>query len=328
MMNTEIFDTKWLQSITKDNFDSNALQLFRHQYQHNSIYNQFCDAIHVNIAAVNDITKIPYLPISFFKTHTVTTGTFTPILTFQSSGTSGMISSKHHLKTTQYYDISYIQTFEKMYGQPEEFVFLCLLPNYLEKGNSSLVYMANDLIIKSKNEHSGFYLNEFEALANKINLLKDDHKIILLGVTFALLDFASEFPMDLSKVIIMETGGMKGRKEEWTRDQVHQFLQSKWKVDSIHSEYGMTELLSQGYSSGAGIYKAADTLKILVREESDPFAITTKGNGCVNVIDLANVESCAFIATEDMGRIYEDDSFEILGRIDYSALRGCSLMTL
>lgn len=328
MSSMQRFSPEFILSVNPDNFDQEALALYRYQYQHNTIYQQYAQAVNKTPEQVHSIFDIPFLPINFFKTHQVKTGEFHPTTTFLSSGTTQTISSQHYINNTQYYLNSCRRTFIEQYGSIEDYVFLCLLPNYLEKGNSSLVFMAQDFINLSKHSESGFYLNDVEALSTQIKAVKDHKKVILLGVTFALLDFADAYPMDLSNVIIMETGGMKGRKEEWSRNKVHEFLASKWNVSAIHSEYGMTELLSQGYSKGAGIYIAGPTMKVLLREENDPFYIYEQGAGCVNIIDLANVESCAFIATEDLGKVHENGTFEIIGRMDYSALRGCSLMAL
>jgi hypothetical protein len=319
----------WLSGINKQNFEQYALTLFQYQFSANEIYRSFATAIGKEPATVGCLTDIPFLPISLFKTHEVVTGKFVPQLAFESSGTTGMQNSKHLVKDPDLYKASFLQTFREFYGAPEDYVFLCLLPSYLERNNSSLVYMAAELIRQSKQEESGFYLNEWEQLAATLNTLaQTDRKVMLLGVTFALLDFADQYPMDLSNITVMETGGMKGRREEWTRDQVHDFLKVKWQLPAVHSEYGMTELLSQAYSRGEGLFECPSVLKVLVRDESDPFDINQQGNGCINVIDLANVHSCAFIATDDIARIRPDGKFEITGRLDHSALRGCSLMVV
>ncbi|WP_118975531.1 LuxE/PaaK family acyltransferase [Taibaiella koreensis] len=324
-----IREDNWLQQITPQHFDSYALALFHYQYEHCTVYRAFADAIGRTPAGVKACDDIPFLPISFFKTHTVVSGSFTREVIFESSGTTTTQNSRHLVKDASLYRQCFLQGFVQYYGAPEDYVFLCLLPSYLERGNSSLVYMADELIRRSGRFESGFYLNEWEQLASLLGQLKaKGQRIILLGVTFALLDFAEHYPMDLSGVIVMETGGMKGRREEWTREQVHQFLCRQWQLEHIHSEYGMTELLSQAYSKGDGIYRAADTMQVRVRDENDPFEISTRGAGCLNVIDLANVHSCAFIATDDIARIATDGSFEVMGRLDHSALRGCSLMVV
>lgn len=319
----------WLSGINEQNFEQYALALFQYQFSANEVYRSFVTAIGKDPASVSCLTDIPFLPVSLFKTHKVVTGKFEPQLVFESSGTTGMQNSQHLVKDPELYKASFLQTFRDFYGAPEDYVFLCLLPSYLERNNSSLVYMAAELIRRSRQEESGFYLNEWEQLATTLSILaQTDRKVMLLGVTFALLDFADQYPMDLSRITVMETGGMKGRREEWTRDQVHDFLKTKWQLPAVHSEYGMTELLSQAYSRGAGLFECPSVLKVLVRDESDPFDIKLQGNGCINVVDLANVHSCAFIATDDIARIRADGKFEITGRLDHSALRGCSLMVV
>lgn len=319
----------WLSAINGHNFEQYALALFQYQYTGNAVYHSFVTALGRNPAAVKRITDIPFLPISLFKTHEVLTGTSGADLIFESSGTTGMQNSRHFVKDPELYKASFLQTFRQFYGAPEDYVFLCLLPSYLERNNSSLVYMAAELIRQSRQPESGFYLNEWEQLAATLQQCsREGRKVMLLGVTFALLDFADQYPMDLSKIIVMETGGMKGRREEWTRDQVHDFLKEKWQLPAVHSEYGMTELLSQAYSDGEGLFTCPPVLQVLVRDENDPFDIQYTGNGCINVIDMANVHSCAFIATDDIARIRPDGRFAITGRLDHSALRGCSLMVV
>lgn len=319
----------WLSGIHPGNADDYALSLFGYQYQHNDIYHAFAHAVGKSPEQVKVVADIPFLPVSFFKTHPVTTGSFSPEVIFESSGTTTTQNSRHLVKDTALYQQSFLLEFERCYGAPESYVFLCLLPSYLERGNSSLVYMADELIRRSSRPESGFYLNEWAQLAAVLQQLRQQQqKVILLGVTFALLDFAEQYPMDLTGVIVMETGGMKGRREEWTRMQVHAFLQQQWNLLAIHSEYGMTELLSQAYSKGQGIYHPGNTLRVFVRDENDPFDIKATGSGCLNVVDMANVHSCAFIATDDIARISADGSFEVMGRLDHSALRGCSLMVV
>lgn len=319
----------WLTEISNRNFESKAIALFHFQYVNCIIYRSFVDALGINPFNVNYLHHIPFLPISFFKSHEVVSGLFEPKIIFESSGTTGMQTSRHFLKDSKLYEKSFMLAFQKFYGKPKDYVFLCLLPSYLERGNSSLVFMANALIEESKHEKSGFYLDEWAQLAETLSeLKKEGSKVMLLGVTFALLDFAEKYPMDLEDVIVMETGGMKGRREEWTRKQVHDFLKQQWHLDKIHSEYGMTELLSQAYSVGYGLFKPADTMRLLVRDENDPFDIRYSGTGCLNIIDLANIYSCSFIATDDIARLYPDDTFEVMGRLDHSALRGCSLMVV
>jgi phenylacetate-coenzyme A ligase PaaK-like adenylate-forming protein len=322
-------NSDWLSDINAANFEAYALSVFHYQYENCFVYNEFVKALRIKPETINNMQQIPFLPIAFFKSHKVVTGDFEAAVTFESSGTTGMQNSKHFVKDTSLYEESFMIAFRQFYGEPEDFVFLCLLPSYLERGNSSLVFMADALIKKSGNSDSGFYLNEWGQLATTLQRLKSSgKKVMLLGVTFALLDFADQYPMNLEHVIVMETGGMKGRREEWTRTQVHEFLKEKWNLEKVHSEYGMTELLSQAYSSGDGIFKAASTMKVFVRDENDPFDIKTSGTGCLNIIDLGNLYSCAFIATDDIARLRPDGSFEVMGRLDHSALRGCSLMVV
>lgn len=317
---------------SKDNFnlDSVALELFNFQYTHNLVYKQFVDYLKINVKDVQTVQQIPFLPIEFFKTHNIIIENVATQKIFESSGTTGQTTSKHLVADLKLYEESFEKGFQQFYGNIEDWTILALLPSYLERDTSSLVYMVNDLIQKSKNEHSGFYLNNLDKLHEKIIHLKSEilnKKILLIGVTFALLDFAEQFPMDLSGVVIMETGGMKGRREELTREEVHQILTKAFNVKTIHSEYGMTELLSQGYSKGNGIFETPSWMKIMKRDIYDPFNISVNaGRGGLNVIDLANIYSCAFIATQDLVNIISETEFEVLGRLDNSDIRGCNLM--
>lgn len=320
-------DLHWLETIDPQNFEARALSLFQIQYAHNPVYRAYTDAIHVQPSMVRSLTDIPFLPISFFKSHEVRTGNLEASLHFESSGTTGMVPSRHYIAHPEYYEYAYRSAFAHFYGNIEDYIIIGLLPSYLERQHSSLVYMVNDLVQRSGHEASGFYLNEFEQLAGVLQQ-HTDRKILLIGVTFALLDFAEAYPMDLSHVLVMETGGMKGRKEEWTRMEVHDYLQQQWQLPGVHSEYGMSELLSQAYAPSKGLFSCDRTMKVLLRDESDPLTTYHYGSGCLNVIDLANIDSCAFIATEDIAKIYSDDTFEVLGRRDHAALRGCSLMVI
>ncbi len=318
------------------NFNESALELFNHQYRHNIIYRQFCDTLKINAAQVDSIKKIPFLPISFFKTHVVKTGEFETDNVFESSGTTQTIPGRHFVKDINLYRKSFTTCFEKFYGQPKNKCILGLLPSYLERKNSSLVLMTEELIKASNNPLSGFYLYDHEKLHSTIlhnELLK--LPTLLIGVTYALLDFAEAYPMQLRNTIVMETGGMKGRREELTRTEVHAQLQKQLGVSLVHSEYGMTELLSQAYSKGDGIFHCPGWMKIVLRDEDDPFHIITAADvqnrpqsGLINVIDLANIYSCSFIATDDVGRLHANESFEVLGRSDSSDVRGCSLMAI
>lgn len=330
--NTELEDK--IFAADDRNFTQIALDVFNFQYQNNAIYRQFCTALQINPTAVTSLQKIPFLPIGFFKSHTIATTTFTAAAVFESSGTTQTTNSKHSVKDIALYQKSFNKTFQLFYGDITKYCIIGLLPSYLERNNSSLVMMADQLIQQSRHPQSGFYLNDFEKLKDTIlQLEKQQQPTLVIGVTFALLDFAQAFPMPLQHTVIMETGGMKGRRKEMTKQQVHLILQEAFQLSNIHSEYGMTELLSQAYSSGKGIFNSPPWMKILIREEDDPLTVFTNNDhnilaGAVNCIDLANLYSCSFIATEDAGKLYQDGSFEILGRLDNSDIRGCSLLAL
>lgn len=306
-----------------------ALQLFKYQYQNNRVYNQWCSLLNVNPDAVSSIRQIPFLPISFFKTHQVITGSWQPQMSFTSSGTTQTINSHHYIRHIGIYQQSFTKAFTRFYGDIKDWCIIGLLPAYLERNNSSLVYMVNDLIDASAHPLSGFYLYDFEKLHHTLQHLEQTvQKTLLIGVTFALLDFAAQFPMQLQHTAVMETGGMKGRKRELTRQEVHAILKEQLGVASVHSEYGMTELLSQAYSRAAGLFQCPPWLKILVRDEEDPLKVSSAGRGILNIIDLANIESCAFIATDDAGIVHENGTFEVWGRVDNSDIRGCSLLVV
>jgi hypothetical protein len=317
-----------------DNFNSIALEVFQFQYQNNAIYRQYCNSLKIDSQKIIGIQQIPFLPIQFFKTHKITTTDFEAEAIFESSGTTQTINSKHFVKDISLYKKSFNEAFRLFYGNPADWCVVALLPSYLERNNSSLVMMADSLIKQSGHQQSGFYLNEWGQLLTTLTALeKQQQKTLLIGVTFALIDFAELNSFPLHHTIIMETGGMKGRREEMTRERVHEILNNSFQLKKIHSEYGMTELLSQAYSKGDGIFNCPPWMKILLREEDDPFAIhaahaTKTISGAINVIDLANIYSCSFIATEDAGKLYPDSSFEVLGRLDNTDIRGCSLLTL
>lgn len=308
-------------------FEELAVDLFHFQYKHNPVYNQYVNSLPIVGEAVRSLAQIPFLPIQCFKTHTIRTTAFEAEAVFESSGTTKTINSRHYIKDIGLYKRSFLTAFRRFYGPVADWCIVGLLPSYLERRHSSLVVMVDELIRQSGHAASGFYLYEHEMLHGLLQELeKEGQKTILIGVTFALLDFAEKFPLPLKHTIMMETGGMKGRREEITRQQVHDTLKAAFGLPAIHAEYGMTELLSQAYSAGAGILQCPPWMKVLVREEDDPFAVRHTGNGILNVIDLANIYSCAFIATEDVGRVYPDGSFEVQGRMDNSDIRGCSLM--
>lgn len=309
--------------------DEQILSLFRFQYGNNSVYRQWCQALHINASQVESIAKIPFLPISFFKTHKITCGDWEPELLFESSGTTQTTNSLHWIKEASLYERSFNAGFEIFYGKPHDWCIIGLLPAYLERKNSSLVKMAHDLITESGHPDSGFYLYDFEKLAVTLQALEEQGQpTLLIGVTFALLDFADKFPQKLRRTVVMETGGMKGRKKELTREEVHSFLEEKLGLPNIHSEYGMTELLSQAYSKGKGIYHCPPWMRILRRDENDPLTLSYDGQGLINVVDMANIYSCSFIATDDVGILYPDGSFEVRGRLDNSDIRGCSLLAI
>jgi hypothetical protein len=321
--NHKVFELK------EHGFEDLALEIFRFQSEHCIVYREYLQALKVNPEGINKIEQIPFLPVRFFKSHAIQTTTFEPAIVFESSGTTGIVNSRHRVKDLSLYEKSFTKGFEMTYGPVNEWCILGLLPSYLERRNSSLVYMVEKLIQLSKHPQSGFYLDEFEKLFAVLNELENaKQKTLLIGVTFGLLDFAEKYTMPLRHTVIMETGGMKGRREEMIREEVHSILMKSFSLDHIHSEYGMTELLSQAYSKGDGVFNCPPWMKVLVRDEEDPFIVKKAGTGTINIIDLVNLYSCSFIATDDVGKINLNGSFEVLGRIDGSDLRGCSLMVV
>jgi len=322
-------DVNNIFSVTTPQFDAFCLETFAFQYRGNVIYREWCDRLGIQLPAVRYITDIPALPVSFFKLGRQHTTEFEPEVVFESSGTTGTQSSYHEIKDVALYENCYTQAFRMFYGDPTEWCILALLPSYLERGNSSLVYMVNGLQQQSKHPLQGFFLHNTAELADRLKQLEAARqKTLLIGVTYALLDFAEQYPMALEHTVVMETGGMKGRREELTREQVHEKLQQQFQLSLIHSEYGMTELLSQAYSSGNGRFQAPPWMRVLVRDERDPLVVKTAGEGLLQVIDLANRYSCAFIALDDVGKVYADGSFEVWGRRDHADLRGCSLLSV
>ena len=313
-----------------ENFKSIALEVFRLQAKENSAYREFISYLNIDVDDIKELEQIPFLPIQFFKSHKVVTGNKKEQDIFLSSGTTGMSQSKHYVTDLRIYEESYSKGFEYFYGNIEDYVVLGLLPAYLERNGSSLIYMVDDLIKKSNHTESGFYLNDHDKLVeNIIRLENKKQKILLIGVSFALLDLLDDYNLDLSYTTIMETGGMKGRRKELIREELHSEFTQGFGVKYIHSEYGMTELLSQAYSKGEGIFNCPPWMKVFTRDTEDPFSYLDNGkSGGINVIDLANINSCSFIATQDLGRIYADESFEIIGRFDHSDIRGCNLMVL
>lgn len=310
-------------------FEQTALRIFRFQYENNPVYQSYCQHLNINKEEVKTLCDIPFLPISFFKTHEVKTTIFKPMLTFRSSGTTGMQHSQHLIKDALLYRRSLLNSFRHFYGDPSEYTFLALLPNYLEQKNSSLIYMMEALMHKSGAKDNGYFLYNHEDLYQKLIQLRDNHqKTILWGVTFALLDFAEHYYLDFPELIVFETGGMKGRRKEMVKEELYEILQKAFGVPSIHSEYGMCELLSQAYSKSDNLFTTPPWMRLRLRNEKDPLDTSDSvGTGVINVIDLANIYSCSFIATEDLGRRHPQ-GIEILGRLDHSQLRGCNLMVL
>lgn len=311
-------------------FEKIALKVFRFQYDNNAVYRQFCELMQQDKQTVKSLNQIPFLPIQFFKSHEVVSNNQTPEAIFTSSGTTGSMTSRHLVTDINWYEQSYRLAFSQFYGNIEDYTVLALLPSYLERQGSSLIYMVEDLIQLSNNPESGFYLNNYDALVDKLLAQEQQGKnVLLIGVTFALLDLIEKRNFRLKHTIIMETGGMKGRRKEMIREELHQKLTEGFGVKSIHSEYGMTELLSQAYSLGDGVFECPSWMQILIRDTEDPLTYISNGKtGGINVIDLANINSCSFIATQDLGKKYDNGSFEVLGRFDNSDIRGCNLMVL
>jgi hypothetical protein len=310
-------------------FNSMALEVFKYQYAENKLYRNFADRFGANPEITRELKQIPFLPVSFFKTGSVQSGEFIPEIIFESSGTTGETPARHRVRQLSLYRESFVKGFKFFYGDPGNYCFLGLLPSYLERSGSSLVVMVNELMRLSEHKESGFYLYNLEKLRQVLlKLEKNRQQTLLIGVSFALADFAEKYSMQLSHTIVMETGGMKGRRTEPTRMELHEMLKKKLGVSRIHSEFGMTELLSQAYSAGDGIYKPVPWMKVLVRDEDDPVNLHDSGEGLMNIIDLANRDSCAFIATDDVVKLNGDGSFEVLGRMDNSDIRGCSLLLI
>jgi len=310
-------------------FDAVALEVFRYQFDNNAFYRRFCELRFKTPATVNSIQDIPFLPIEFFKQKTIYSYSQKPEIVFTSSGTTGSITSRHPVAKLSLYQESFLRGFRYFYGDETEWTTLALLPSYLEREGSSLVVMADELIRRSSYQESGFYLHNYRELAQQLSALsrQPNRKVLLLGVTYALLDLAEQFPQALHHIVVMETGGMKGKRKEMVREELHHTLKTAFDVPAIHSEYGMTELLSQAYSKGNGIFETPPWMRILIREMNDPLTYVEPGKtGGINIIDLANKYSCSFLATSDLGKQHGDHQFEILGRFDFSDVRGCNLM--
>lgn len=315
---------------SEQEFEKIALELFQKHYHENTVYKKFCGLLKIKEQSVKSLVDIPFLPIEFFKTHNVKRGSFSPEITFLSSGTTGQSQSRHHVKDLSLYVESFTKTFEQFYGSIEDYVILGLLPSYLERKGSSLIYMVNHFIKTSPFSESGFYLDELNQLSTTLKQLdKSGKNTLLIGVSFALLELIEKEQFQLKNTIVMETGGMKGRRKEMIRKELHDKLSKGFGVNDIHSEYGMTELLSQAYSKGQSQFECPSHMKIMIRDTEDPFTYLDYGKtGGINVIDLANIHSCPFIATQDLGKQINSKAFEILGRFDQSDIRGCNLLVL
>lgn len=329
MVNKQYFKDSFFNIRTAAEFEQLALELFHFQAEHNSVYQKYIACLNKDVSAVKNSAEIPFLPISFFKTHEIKTSSFEAKISFSSSGTGGNTSS-HQIEDVLVYEKSFNTAFDQFYGAAKDWCILALLPSYLEREGSSLIYMAQSLIQQSDDVDSNFYLNQWEALYEVLQKKEGEgKKTLLLGVSFGLLDFVERFRIDFRELVVMETGGMKGRRKEMIRSDLHEVLKAGFGVENIHSEYGMTELLSQAYSQGEGRFNCPPWMKIYTRQTDDPFSLTRPGKtGGVNVIDLANIDSCAFVETQDLGRIYEDGTFEVMGRFDNSDIRGCNLMII
>ncbi len=315
---------------TEQEFEDLAFQIFRHQFDNNSVYRSFCDLLYKNPSDISALQDIPFLPIQFFKSHKVLSSKKEIEKVFTSSGTTGSLTSKHYVTDLGIYEASFNHGFKHFYGNIEDYTILALLPSYLEREGSSLVYMVEHWIKDSKKLKSGFYLNNLSELKDILTELDaKGKKVLLIGVSFALLDMVESYKFNLKDTVVMETGGMKGRRKELVRDELHSILTKGFGVKQIHSEYGMTELLSQAYSKGDGVFECPKWMRVLTRDTEDNLTVLKTGKtGGINIIDLANLNSCSFIATQDLGKVYKNNSFEILGRFDNSDIRGCNLMLL
>ena len=314
---------------TPRTFRATALEVFNYQSRHTPVYRDYLSALRVDPQKVNEVDQIPFLPIEFFKSHSVMVEWKKADVVFESSGSTGTTPSLHHVADTSLYEKSFTTAFRRFYGKPKKICILALLPAYMERSGSSLVYMMDRLIKESTHPDSGFYLDNLDELASLLEKRNaDGHPTLLVGVSFALLDLAEQYPTVLNEnILVMETGGMKGRRKEMVRSELHEQLKTAFGLDTIHSEYGMTELLSQAYSKGEGLFLCPPWMKILIRDPNDPLSLLGTGqSGGINVIDLANMNSCSFLATGDLGKVYEDGSFEVLGRFDHSDIRGCNLL--
>ena len=315
---------------SEQEFKETALRVFKHQFENNDVYRSFCDLLYKNPSDVKEIQEIPFLPIQFFKSHNILSSKENVIKTFTSSGTTGSIPSKHRVTDLSWYHESFRKGFQFFYGDVKDYNILALLPSYLEREGSSLIYMVDDLIQQTNKPTSGFYMHNLSELSSTLKELDaKGEKTLLIGVTFALLDLIEKETFQLNNTLIMETGGMKGRRKELVREQLHKILSKGFGVNKIHSEYGMTELLSQGYSIGGGVFKCPPWMRVLARDTEDALTtLDTQQTGGINIIDLANYNSCSFVATQDLGKVGEDGTFQVLGRFDHSDIRGCNLLVV
>lgn len=313
---------------TEDEFRSQALLTFRYQYEHNAVYREYVDLCKIKPESVDSVYTIPFLPIGLFKTHTVLCGDRPPQRRFLSSGTTGMDRSTHHVADLNIYRQSLQHCFEWFYGSPDDYQFLALTPTPEQSPDSSLVFMVQRLMDLSQSAESGYFLNSFTGLkARLVQARSTGRKVFMIGLTYALLDFAEQHPGAYGPLVVMETGGMKGRRREIMREELHEILGPAFGIDKVHSEYGMTELLSQAYSAGDGLFTSPPWMRVMIRDTNDPLAYVGAGRtGGINVVDLSNIHSCSFIATQDLGRLHADGRFEVLGRFEASDARGCSLL--
>lgn len=310
-------------------FEHLAIEVFRFQHENVQVYRDFCDLLRCDPTEIKSLEEIPFLPIQFFKTHAIIAAEMKSETIFTSSGTTGMTTSRHLVGDLDIYQKSFTEGFQREYGSPADYVILALLPSYLEREGSSLIFMVESLIEESHNSYSGFYLYEMDSLIEKLDFLESKkQKTLLIGVSYALLDLIKLKKFKLKHTIVMETGGMKGRRKEMIKEELHEVLKKGFGVEKIHSEYGMTELLSQAYSKGDGMFSCPPWMKVLTRDPEDAQTYITKKTGGINVIDLANLYSCSFVATQDLGKVGKDGAFEIMGRFDTSDIRGCNLMVL
>lgn len=322
MLEDEIFNIE-----TDSEFQQLALTVFRFQYENVGVYRDFCDLLKIQVSEIKSIEDVPFLPIQFFKNRKIIAKNRTEETIFTSSGTTGSTTSKHYIAEVALYEKSFRYAFKRQYGNPSKYAILALLPSYLEREGASLIYMVERLIKDSGNPNSGFYLNDMDALISKLDTLeKSGQKTLLIGVSYALLDLIDKRKFQLKNTVVMETGGMKGRRKEMVKEELHEVLKSGFGVDAIHSEYGMTELLSQAYSRGNGIFFCPPWMRILTRDTEDALSYIYGKTGGINIIDLANCYSCSFLATQDLGKVFPDGRFEVLGRFDSSDIRGCNLM--